>query len=87
MKNKIFVVYNKVSCRYGEVFASANFATASREVLSRLSMSPLVKREDLCLREIATIDVEVGVVDLVYSDAKELSDDMSSLERSLSSAD
>lgn len=60
MKNQVYCVFNKVSERFGDTFASANNATAIRELSARVGNSPLIQLDDLCLYNVGSVDIESG---------------------------
>ena len=62
MKNNVYVIYNKLSCRYGDVqaYPTDSFAvTRIREIFASQHFD--ISEVELC--RVGTIDIETGVVD------------------------
>lgn len=62
MKNKLYVFYNTLSCRYGNVVSFPSDALASRDVATALKDSPDKDVLELC--RIGDIDIETGIADV-----------------------
>lgn len=64
MKNNVYVLYNTLSKRYGDVFCSPTDEFASRQIAYMFvnKSSNLIRGEtELC--RVGSIDIETGVVD------------------------
>lgn len=62
MQNNLYSVYNRLSLRYGDVFASPTDATASREFSTRLNSSPHLIADDYEVCRVGSIDIDSGRV-------------------------
>ena len=63
MKNDVFVIYDTVSCRYGNVFASPNLATATLDITRSVQNQKDFDLSSIELCSIGSIDVETGVLE------------------------
>ncbi len=68
MKNNVYVFYNNLSRRYGDVFCAPTDEFAGRQIaLMFQNPNCTVRREETEVCRVGTIDVETGVV--ISSDA------------------
>lgn len=68
MKNNVYVFYNNLSRRYGDVFCAPTDEFAGRQIALMFSNpNCTVRREETEVCRVGTIDVECGV--MIASDA------------------
>lgn len=61
MHDTIYIIYDRLSCRYGNVFSSASDATAERQFKSLFKDGKGMSDFDLC--KVANFDLTTGIVD------------------------